>query len=116
MKTRLLIMLPDGTSEIRDVELPRQPGYCRLNELLTPLLDGADLEHVSVLADFDGGTNFVRSDMFVNEIGVLEGLPLNSAATEIYRRAAMLRAPSREPETLPSICGPAILFDRQVWF
>jgi len=58
MMTKLLIMRPDQPHETREVDPPRDPGYHKLREVLTPLLDGAELEHVAVLADFAGGLNF----------------------------------------------------------
>jgi hypothetical protein len=120
IKTKMLIMRPDQPHETQECELPREPGYDRLRVLLRPLLDGAELEHVYVLADFNGGTSYRRCDMFVDEFGAINRLPRNEAATEIYRRA-YLRARSRQqqlidPEQLAYIHGPAVLFDRIVWF
>lgn len=115
-KTRLLIMRPGKPHETVEIDLRREPGYDKLREVLTPLLDGADLEHVSVLADFDGGTDYQRHDMFVDETGQLKSLPRNEAATAIYRRNALRRRPGTDPEDLPCIVGPAVLFDRIVWF
>lgn len=120
MKTRLLIMRPGQMNERREIELPREPGYHLLRDILTPYLDGAALEHVSVLADFDGGENYKPSDMFVDDEGLIKWLPRNEEATVIYRRANQMgrsAAPKvSNPELLSYICGPAILFDRQVWF
>lgn len=49
-----------------------------------------------------------------------KGLPRNEAATAIYRRATILGRTAikydGDPETLPAIYGPAVLFDRRVWF
>lgn len=115
--TKYLIMRPDEPHETCTIEWPLDPGYSRLKKLLMPLLDGNHLEHVSVLADFDGGTDFKRADMFVDECGALNGLPRNEAATAIYRRNALTRAPADyDTEQLPAIYGPAILFARLVWF
>ncbi len=120
MKTRMLIMRPDQSHETREVDLPADPGYHRLREIIAPLLDKGALEHVSVLADFDGGKKYKPLDMFVDDFGLLKNLPRNEAATIIYRRANQLGRSSMpkaaDPETLSSICGPAILFDRKVWF
>jgi hypothetical protein len=114
--TRFLIMRPDQPHETSEVDWPPEPGYDKLRALLTPLLDGADLEHVTVLADFCGGADYKRADMFVDETSVLKGLPENGAATAIYRRNWMMQHPEQDPETLPAIAGPAILFERRVWF
>lgn len=115
MLTRYTIMRPERPHEGGDVDWPRAPGYDRLKALLTPLLDG-NLEHVSVLADFAGGDDYQRADMFVDAEGQLKRLPRNEAATMIYRRATLLRASGTDPDSLPCIVGPAILFERQVWF
>lgn len=120
MKTCICIMRPDQPHESRELDLPGKPGYAGLKDLLKPLLDGADLERVAVLADFSGGTDYQPTDMFVDEMGTLKRLPRNEAATAIYRRATMMGrsgAPKpKDPEDLPAIYGPAILFDRRVWF
>lgn len=120
MKTRILIMRPGQKNEQQEVDLPEDPGYHKLREIIAPLLDKGELEHVSVLADFDGGTQYKPLDMFVDDRGLLKHLPRNEAATTIYRRANLTgrsAAPKvDDPEMLSSICGPAILFDRRVWF
>lgn len=120
MKTRICIMRPDQPHESREIDLPREPGYDALDKLLRPLLDNNHLERVAVLSDFDGGNNFQPTDMFVDEMGANKGLPRNEAATLIYRRATMLGRtgvrPPADPDDLPAIYGPAILFDRRVWF
>lgn len=120
MITKLLIMRPEQPHESAEHDLPREPGYHKLKEILTPLLDGAPLEHVSVLADFNGGLDFKPADMFVvDEMGHVRAggpLPRNEAATLIYRRASLLQRPGTDPESLPHIVGPAVLFSRRVWF
>lgn len=117
MKTRILIMRPNQPHETVEHDLPRDPGYDRLKVLLGPILgEGRWLERVAVLADFDGGTDFKPSDMFVDEDGHDAGLPRNEAATVIYRRNWLIQHPSTDPETMPHIVGTAILFDRRVWF
>ena len=40
----------------------------------------------------------------------------NEAATAIYRNNVLSQVPGKEPETLPCIVGPAVLFSRRVWF
>ena len=115
METKYTIMNPDGTAWNGTIDWPREPGYARLRIFLEPTLRG-ELEQVSVLADFTGGDNFIPSDMFVNERGADVKLPRNEAATTLYRRASMLRMPTRDPEDLPFIFGTAVLFSRRVWF
>lgn len=116
MSTEYLIMRAHGPSEKRLIDWPRQPGYDRVRELIEPLLDGASLEQVSCLADFQGGSNYQPSDMFVDDRGRDKRLLRNEPATVIYRRASLLRMQSRDPESLPAIHGTAILFNRRIWF
>lgn len=120
IKTKMLVMRPGRSPETLERDLPGQPKYEVLRDLLTPLLDGAYLERVKVLADFEGGTNYDVLDMFVDEEGLLNGLPRNDAATAHYRRATMMgRTPipvPDDPESIPYVVGPAVLFDRRVWF
>jgi hypothetical protein len=122
MKTRILIMLPGEPAETREVELPgdgkthHKDSYAALKAIIEPIT-GYPLEHVTVLADFAGGKNFRRSDMFVNELGhvVKPPLPRNEEATAIYRRNALLHQGYTDPEELPWIAGPAVLFEHIVW-
>lgn len=118
--TRIRILRTDHPPIERTVELPAEPGYAALKALIEPLLDGAHLERVAVLDDFDGGEAFKPVDMFVDETGALKRLPRNEAATTIYRRATMLGRSGalvpRHPDQLPAIYGPAVLFERRVWF
>lgn len=110
MKTKMIIMKANGTSEEREIDLPEDPGYDVLASLIRPLLDGADLEHVSVLHDGP-------KDMFVDDDGLAKELPRNEAATRVYRNNWLTQHPEDAPETLPEIVGPAVLFpDRRVWF
>lgn len=98
-------------------ELFREPGYDVLNVIIKPLLDRADMEHVSVLANFDlSSTDYRPLDMFVDDIGLKKGLPRNEAATTIYWRNWMTYHPGANPEALHFISGPAVLFSRRVWY
>lgn len=122
MKTRILIMRPGEPHETLDVELPgdgkehHPDNYKALKAIVEPIT-GHPLEHVTVWADFTGGNNFRRADMFVNEMGHLETppLPRNEAATLIYRRNALMHQGYTDPEDLPWIAGPAVLFEHIVW-
>ena len=114
VETRLLVMAPEEPSERRTFLLPAQPTYGELAELMK-LLGVKDCEHVTVLADFAGGLNFRRADMFVDEMGHPKGLPRNEAATAIYRRNALLHQGVKDPEALDWIAGPAVLFEREIW-
>lgn len=91
--------------------LPEKPHLDRLRELIEPHLDGERLEHVSVL------WHGKACDMFVGETSSINGRMIrNIRATEIYRNNWLTRHPGTDPESMPSISGPAVLFDRRVWF
>lgn len=89
---------------------PRDPGFDLIRKLVEPLLNGAHLEHVTVMHDGK------RRDMFVDDEGLLKRLPRNDRATAIYRSNWISRHPGVDPETLNWIAGPAILFERIIWF
>lgn len=56
-------------------------------------------------------------DMFIDEDGHSRDRPRrNEKATAIYRANWLRQHPSTDPETLPWIAGPAVLFDKRVWF
>jgi hypothetical protein len=115
VKTKMLIMIPEQSNEGREIEMVRYPSYETLKDLLCPIIGCKWIEHVSVLADFKGGLNFKRADMFVDEDGHAKGLAFNGNATAIYRRNALLHQGVKDPESLSWIAGPAVLFDRIVW-
>jgi hypothetical protein len=115
MKTRMLIMRPEAPNHKKEIELVKYPSYETLRDLLGPIIGCHHIEHVSVLADFDGATAFRRADMFVDEDGHAKGLALNGNATAIYRRNALLYQGVTDPESLAWIAGTAVLFDRIVW-
>lgn len=56
-------------------------------------------------------------DMFVGETSAFNGRHIrNIRATEIYRNNALSNGWHRDPEEMPAVSGPAILFpDYQVW-
>lgn len=114
---KILIMRPELPHETREV-LDFAP-FDHHRKLIREILDGADLEHVSVLASFTGLPPFEVSDMFVDEIGAIKKLPRNEAATLIYRRATMMGMTPvpmpDDPEELPAIYGVAVLFEKRVW-
>jgi hypothetical protein len=112
MKTNYAIFRPGHASaEWHEIDWPEDPGYDRIKALISPLLDGAPLEHVTVLYEDR------RADMFVDEKGHVKAEPLqrNDRATEIYRANWLKHHPKDDPETLPWIAGVAVLFDRIVW-
>ena len=109
MKTTYTIYRVGEKPETCEVDWPEEPGYHRIDKLVRPLLDGANLEHVTVLH------NGERADLFVDDVGLIKGLFRNPEASEIYQAAAIARRPDADRSTLPSIYGTAILFARIVW-
>jgi len=116
VKTRYHLILPDeGFAQTYEVDWPQEPGYDRIKSLVEPLINDEPLEHVSVLY------NDRRADMFVSGVGAMAygkrgPLPRNDEATHIYRAASMRRDPTQDPEDMPAIYGPAVIFDRIVWY
>lgn len=107
MKTTYKIFRPGKEPELCSVDWPEEPGYTRIAALIDPLV-GGNLEHVSVL--YEGR----RADMFVDEMGHVHGLSEhNEIATKIYRNNAVSRG--AKPDSLPTIVGTAVLFDRLIW-
>lgn len=104
------IFRTDGTAEEEFISWPKEPGYKEIAKLIVPILDGAELEHVTVLHEGK------RADMFVDEMGRMKPLARNERATSIYRTNWMTKHPSVDPETLPWIAGTAVLFLRRIWF
>lgn len=95
-------------TEVRVVDLGEAVTVTTLDALLRPLL-ADDFEHVTVL--WRGR----RADMFVGENSTRPDVPVNNAATSIYRAATLARAPDTDPESLPRIHGVAVLFEEIVW-
>lgn len=110
MQTTYMVMIPGQEPTTHEVDWPHAPSLPRIRSVVTPVLNGGDLERVAVL--YDGQ----RRDMFVDEDGHAKGLPRNEAATKIYRAYWLSQHPNDEPESLPYVVGPAVLFtSRQVW-
>lgn len=110
MKTTYTVIRPDGTQVDGEVDWPHEPGYDRIDALVRPLIDGASLEHVSVLYQNK------PHDMFVDDEGLIKDLARNEVATAIYRRYWLSKNPGANPETLSHIAGTAIIFHRRVWY
>lgn len=77
-------------------------------------LPGCEMEHVNVWY------NDAYTDMFVDEIGKLKKLPLNTEATKIYWENMRVHDPltfqvAAERGELDVIAGDAILFEEKVW-
>lgn len=107
IKTRVRIFRVGTPPEDLAVEFP--DSYAGLRGVIEPLLDGQEMEHVTVLYEDQ------RRDMFVDGRGMLKGLARNETATAIYR-ANWLKHHPGNPEALEWIAGTAVLFpDLIVW-
>lgn len=90
------------------------------------VLDDAVADKVrTIVASVIGADNYAERvtvfwedayrEMYVDEMGVLKGLPLNVRATEIYRNNVLVHEPGQhDPEDMPWIAGDAVLFDRRI--
>jgi len=116
IKTRLRLIRVDGTTQEETRELPPEPTYEQLRRYVQPLIGGGWMERVRVFIAFDQGGTPGYLDMFVDEASAISDLPVNWPATEIYRNNVMHHEPGTNAEGLPAIYGPAVLFDRRVWF
>jgi hypothetical protein len=77
---------------------------------------GGNMEHVNVFWRFgpEGENRYL--DMFVNDVGKVEGLPVNIIATVVYHNNLRVHQPElHEHYGDDYIAGPAVLFERKVW-
>jgi hypothetical protein len=110
--TTIYRVLPEaGVSADHEILLAKKPVYEDLRRLVEPHLSGARLMHVRVLCPELGDW----TDMFIDDMGALKRLPRNDTATAIYRNSFLSRNPNDDPEKLPYIAGPAVVFLRPVW-
>lgn len=116
MITTYQLYLPgqDQPVSTQTVDWPKAPKGKQLRRLIESLLAGGGIEHVRVF--WQG----VYTSMFVDGMSSVHGLPVNAKATEIYHNNVRIHDPSRYAAQkargdMPSIHGPAILFDRDVW-
>ncbi|NTE96712.1 hypothetical protein [Agrobacterium tumefaciens] len=112
MQTTFTIIQPDGAEEVHTVELPEQPEFKQLAAVIQPILGkNRDMERINVFWQDR------YACMFVDDMGVLDDLPLNAKATEIYNNNLRVHNPELHAELgVNPIHGVAILFDRRVWF
>lgn len=116
MRTEYSVFRVDGSETRHEIDWPEQPGFKVIQALVEPLLgDREPMEHATVLHDGQ------PADMFVSEVGHVElttrpPLPINDAATKIYRHNWLTQHPDADPDDLPAIAGTAVLFHRRVWF
>ncbi|MEJ6846802.1 hypothetical protein V3589_11355 [Sinorhizobium fredii] len=111
-------MQPGQQNELRPVHLPEidRSIVWALREIVEPIT-GDRMAHVPVLTDFLDGVDYQPADMFVNARWhhYDPPLPRNEAATILYRRHVLLNQEVADPEELPWIAGPAVLFKHRVW-
>jgi hypothetical protein len=115
METVFNVLSVDGEAGANVVDLPEFPTRDELRLVVEPYLSGMAMHHVRVLAPA-GGLVRVRDtvDLFCGETAVLRRLPVNREATQLYRAAHLLFHHDDDPESLPHIAGPAVLFLRRV--
>ena len=111
MQKDLTIIHADGTEEKVQLDMAPKPSLHDIQAVLVPYFDRAYTEHVNVLSEYG---KYI--DMFIDEDGMLKGLPRNEKATEIYRRNWLKQHPQTNPERLGFIVGTAVIFDRKVWY
>jgi hypothetical protein len=114
MKTIMTVILPDGTTTDEELNLPREVPLDTFYKLAEPHgIPRGYVEHVTVFH------NKKYTDMFVHEEGRLKGLPYNPKATEIYHANAIAHQGQTKQKLIAQgffIVGPALLFDRKVWY
>lgn len=118
------VLYHDGRDEAHEAELPeadaeralkpsdnQRKRWAIVREITQAIIGlGKDVEHVRVWHEGK------YLDMFVDETGVLDQLPLNTAATAVYRANWMAHEPNPGPvDELPIIAGDAVLFLEKVW-
>jgi hypothetical protein len=109
--TTFWVFTETGAFADHEILMKRKPVYSELCSVVEPHLGGARLMHVRVLCPYLD----VWTDMFVDDMGALKRLLRNDAATEIYRNSFMSKRPDDDPEKLPYIAGPAVVFLRPIW-
>lgn len=77
MPKRIVVISPDGSES----ELDAVPGLAEMQRLV-----GGDIEHVRVLDRIEPRGARIYTSMFVNETGLIDGLPRNERATAVYQR------------------------------
>jgi hypothetical protein len=109
--TKYRVFTEAGTFSDHEILMEKKPTHHDVRRLVEPHLGGARLMHVPVLCP----KTRRWTDMFIDGMGALKQLPRNDAATSIYRHGFLLRCPNKDPEKLPYIAGPAVVFLRSVW-
>lgn len=120
VKTIFRFIPADSTQPEREdtIDWPEDPGFAAIDALVRPLLGGAEIEHVTIwlTSDYAPGDG-EYTDMFVDEIGQIKGLPANERATRIYHANILTHRPDLAGQwNLSPIHGDAVVFLRRVWF
>lgn len=116
MKTKYKVIQIDGMVTEGSVDWPKAPDFAQIKALIEPLIQTpgkpyAYLEHVRV---WDKGSYV---SMFVDDMGAIQGLPVNKLATVAYHANVLENSPQdADLGNLPKVYGPAVLFSRNVWF
>jgi len=103
----------DGHSHTFNARLTGPGGswYSQLKSIFAEHI-GADIEMERVNVFHDGR----YTDMFVDELGKINGLPVNERATRIYRANMLAHDPDPPlPDDMPWIHGDVLLFSEKVW-
>jgi hypothetical protein len=100
-----------GVFADHEILMERKPVYDELRSLIEPHLGGAAGMHVRVLCPHLNAW----TDMFIDAVGAMKCLPRNDAATKIFRYASLSKHPGDDPEKLPYIVSPAVVFLRSIW-
>jgi hypothetical protein len=111
METTFRVISTDGRNTNHTIDLKEFPTLSELRRIVEPYLHGATMQYVQVL---DPETSRDSLDMFVGESAILKRLPVNAEATKLYRAAHMMFHPDDNPDELPAIRGPAVVFARRV--
>ena len=123
MQVSYTVFQPDGTTANGHIEVPddiadpesTSTSYDAIKAVMDPILgEGQWFEHVTVW--WTGQ----QLDMFVDENGHARGLSRNEKATEIYRSAMMMGKTGlpipKDPEAIAFVVGPAVLFEKRIWY
>ena len=128
IKTRWQLIPVVGELVENEVMWPEKPSIQQIHQLVDGLLRTREIECLLVLAAFDAvkdPDNLQLLHMFVDELARDKDLPLNPTATAIFETLTWEKrgwAATSKQRAMPElednfyIAGPAVLFDRQVWF
>ena len=108
MKTNYTVFHPDGSELKGALDWPEFPSRELVSEFVETILPASALELMPLEIHHD----HMISDMFVKAD---YHQPRNESATTVYRQNYIVHNPGTNPESLPFIAGPAVLFYRKVW-